>query len=189
MKGVLGHLSRPEANWLQAVPKLLGPGLYADLGTFQGRSAILVADGLRTNNLDGKVITVDLFNEKGMTDRTVQGSEEAARANITEKGLDDRIEVVVGYTALTADLFKNEEFNFVFIDADHTYQGCMDDFLAWSPLVRRGGLIAFHDANRSDVLKVLSELDDHDWKLKQWIDTMSIWRRMGVKKHEITHVR
>jgi predicted O-methyltransferase YrrM len=139
-----------------------------------------VADGLRENKLCGKVVTVDLFNEKGMTKRSVQGSEDATRANITEKGLDSYIEVVVGYTAHTADVFKGHKFNFVFIDADHSYKGCMEDFLAWSPLVREGGLIGFHDANRQPVLKVLSELADHGWKMQQWIGTLSIWRRKNV---------
>ena len=33
----------------------------------------------------------------------------------------------------------------LFIDADHTYDGVRRDFLMYAPLVRPGGLVAFHD--------------------------------------------
>lgn len=35
--------------------------------------------------------------------------------------------------------------DFLFIDGDHTYEGVKKDFEMYSSLVRRGGLIAFHD--------------------------------------------
>jgi predicted O-methyltransferase YrrM len=33
----------------------------------------------------------------------------------------------------------------LFIDGDHTYAGVKHDFLSYSPLVRPGGIVAFHD--------------------------------------------
>jgi len=38
-----------------------------------------------------------------------------------------------------------QSLDILFIDGDHTYQGVKRDFLAYSPLVRRGGVVAFHD--------------------------------------------
>lgn len=35
--------------------------------------------------------------------------------------------------------------DFLFCDGDHTYEGVKMDFEMYSPLVRRGGLVAFHD--------------------------------------------
>lgn len=35
--------------------------------------------------------------------------------------------------------------DFLFIDADHSYEGVKMDFEMYSPLVRSGGIIAFHD--------------------------------------------
>ena len=35
--------------------------------------------------------------------------------------------------------------DFLFIDGDHSYQGVRRDFLDYVPLVRPGGLVAFHD--------------------------------------------
>jgi predicted O-methyltransferase YrrM len=37
------------------------------------------------------------------------------------------------------------EIDFLFIDGDHTYEGVKSDFEMYSPLVRAGGLVAFHD--------------------------------------------
>lgn len=38
-----------------------------------------------------------------------------------------------------------EPLDFLFIDGDHTYAGVRRDFEMYSPLVRSGGLVAFHD--------------------------------------------
>jgi len=35
--------------------------------------------------------------------------------------------------------------DFLFIDGDHTYDGVKADFELYSPLVRKGGIVAFHD--------------------------------------------
>jgi cephalosporin hydroxylase len=37
------------------------------------------------------------------------------------------------------------EVDFLFIDGDHSYEGVKKDFELYSPLVRKGGVIAFHD--------------------------------------------
>ena len=42
-------------------------------------------------------------------------------------------------------IVKEQQLDFLFIDGDHSYLGAKTDFLMYSPLVRKGGLIAFHD--------------------------------------------
>jgi predicted O-methyltransferase YrrM len=42
-------------------------------------------------------------------------------------------------------LLRDERLDFVFIDADHTYEGVSRDFEMYAPLVRSGGMVAFHD--------------------------------------------
>jgi predicted O-methyltransferase YrrM len=44
-------------------------------------------------------------------------------------------------------LLQGAKLDFFFIDGDHTYEGVKADFEMYSPLVRSGGLIAFHDIN------------------------------------------
>lgn len=40
--------------------------------------------------------------------------------------------------------------DFVFIDADHTYEGCKADIEAWLPKIRKGGFISGHDYENPD---------------------------------------
>jgi predicted O-methyltransferase YrrM len=43
--------------------------------------------------------------------------------------------------------FKDESQDFVFIDADHSYEAVKADIEAWYPKVRPGGMLAGHDYN------------------------------------------
>ena len=42
-------------------------------------------------------------------------------------------------------ILNGTEIDFLFIDGDHTYEGVKKDFKMYSPLVKNGGIIAFHD--------------------------------------------
>jgi len=42
-------------------------------------------------------------------------------------------------------ILRDNKVDFIFIDADHSYEGVKKDFEMYSLLVRKGGIIAFHD--------------------------------------------
>lgn len=42
-------------------------------------------------------------------------------------------------------LLAGRPLDLLFLDGDHTYEGVKQDFQLYSPLVRSGGLVAFHD--------------------------------------------
>jgi predicted O-methyltransferase YrrM len=42
-------------------------------------------------------------------------------------------------------ILNGQQLDFLFIDGDHTYNGVRTDFELHSPLVRPGGVVAFHD--------------------------------------------
>jgi predicted O-methyltransferase YrrM len=44
--------------------------------------------------------------------------------------------------------FPNGYFDFIYIDADHSYNGVREDIKVWTPLVKEGGLIGGHDYGR-----------------------------------------
>jgi predicted O-methyltransferase YrrM len=44
----------------------------------------------------------------------------------------------------------SNEIDFLFIDGDHLYDGVKADFEMYSPLVKKGGIVAFHDARLDD---------------------------------------
>jgi cephalosporin hydroxylase len=55
-------------------------------------------------------------------------------------------------------------FDFAFIDGDHSYDGVRTDWLNYSPLVRSGGLVAFHDT--------WPNYDRHEPGVVQWVDEL-----------------
>jgi len=55
--------------------------------------------------------------------------------------------------AAVREKLKDQQLDFLFIDGDHSYQGTKQDFEMYSPLVRKGGIVAFHDiADHTDQL-------------------------------------
>ena len=48
-------------------------------------------------------------------------------------------------------ILAGDPLDFLFIDGDHTYEGVKRDFEMYSPLVRKGGVIAFHDIVTNDI--------------------------------------
>lgn len=63
-------------------------------------------------------------------------------------------------SALAAGAFKDGEFDFVFIDADHSYEGCRDDIRMWAPKVRSGGWVTGHDYGRPEFPGVTKAVDE-----------------------------
>lgn len=43
------------------------------------------------------------------------------------------------------EILRGREVDFLFIDGDHTYEGVKKDFEMYSSLVKKGGVVAFHD--------------------------------------------
>ncbi len=52
--------------------------------------------------------------------------------------------------ARVRSVLAGELLDFLFIDGDHSYDGVKADFQQYRELVRRGGLIAFHDIKNTD---------------------------------------
>ncbi len=68
------------------------------------------------------------------------------------------------------NLLENNRLDFLFIDGDHTYVGVKKDFEMYSPLVRKGGMIALHDivphppSTRCEVDRLWNEIKrDHEY--------------------------
>lgn len=55
------------------------------------------------------------------------------------------LEVRRAASPYAAQLFADESFDLLYVDADHHYAEVKQDLLAWIPKVRKGGWIAGHD--------------------------------------------
>lgn len=63
------------------------------------------------------------------------------------------------------EIEEPEEFDFLFIDADHSYDGVKADFELWYPRVKSGGIVAFHDIRGAQI-----DYAPHDDVRKFWTE-------------------
>lgn len=66
-------------------------------------------------------------------------------AQKVEKDFSPRAKIVRGLSVEVADKLPPQSLDFVYLDADHSYKGVMDDLRAWITKVRPGGAIGGHD--------------------------------------------
>lgn len=56
-----------------------------------------------------------------------------------------RVRVLRMDSLQAAAQFADHSLEFVYLDGDHSLEGCMRDILAWAPKIKPGGLLAGHD--------------------------------------------
>lgn len=59
-----------------------------------------------------------------------------------------RADLMVARTVDAARAVEDASLDFVFIDADHSYESVKEDIEHWEPKVRKGGWVGGHDYNR-----------------------------------------
>jgi len=169
--------SSAEFHYLYDVPKRLGSGNYANLGTFRGTSAACLAFGMRDAEVEGKVYAVDLWEGHGDENRLYP---ERLQNHFEDLELSKYLKVCKGSTEVWATaLSKLVTFRFVFIDASHDYLSVKADFELWSRLLDADGEIAFHDSDLSTVAKVIQELDE------SWRQVKNIFRIKAFRKCKV----
>jgi MMP 1-O-methyltransferase len=112
-------------------------GPILEIGTYRGKSTILMAIALRDAGREGPIVSLDVDSE-GL---------EAARAEAAERGLADRIALVRG--TVEALMRSRPEFapTLVFLDGDHSRRGVARDLRALEAGAPQGALLLFHDFN------------------------------------------
>ena len=76
--------------------------------------------------------------------------------NQIEKKYEERLIPIEGNSSLMAD--KIPMVDLIFIDADHSYQGCSKDIIAYRHKINEGGLLTGHDIDYPGVNRAVKEL-------------------------------
>lgn len=65
-------------------------------------------------------------------------------------------------------LWPSPHADLVFIDGDHSYEGCSGDIQAWLPNIKPGGIIAVHDYRKSELYEHDEDFKDDAPHPKPW---------------------
>lgn len=121
-------------------------GMAVEIGVFEGAFS---AHNLK--HWEGEYAMVDTwaFRNDGTTDKndkdeTYWKGVMWEASNKTDFAAGRRV-LQKGYSEDVADQYPNYSFDWVYIDAGHDYQNCLNDLNAWYPKVRHGGLFSGDD--------------------------------------------
>jgi predicted O-methyltransferase YrrM len=121
------------------------PVVCVELGTWQGASAIPVARAIR--RWGGTLTCVDTWagDLSGLPQvPPAPWILVACARNIMEAGVGANVRLIPATTQDAAARWT-QPIDYLYIDADHTYDGVRADLEAWAPLVVRGGLLLGDD--------------------------------------------
>ena len=76
----------------------------------------------------------------------------------------DKVKFLKGFSVEMAKKVKDGSLDFVYLDGDHSYEGCRNDIHAWLPKLKLGGIMAFHDYN--DIYGVRAAVDEFTYDNK-----------------------
>lgn len=115
----------------------LGARRVLEIGTFEGGTLALLAQVAAP---DARILSLDI----NYYDYRLHSYPRLARARQVIKCINADTHRRETLAAVNHWLGK-DRLDVLFIDGDHSYEGVKADFEMYSPLVRTGGLIAFHD--------------------------------------------
>jgi len=136
--------------------KRLGMDLVGvEIGTCRAESTVFLLD--KCSNIK-KIYTVDPYKayqdwNGEITQETVDKFRVIAQTNLKKYG--DQAEMVRMESVDFAKKCKKDkiEFDFIFVDGDHSYEGTLADCEAYYPLLKNGGVFCGHDYQSLDSVR------------------------------------
>src|SRR3990167_4105069 len=175
--------SSSETHLLYRTARLLGSGNYGDVGVYRGASTACLAAGLCDGGHHGTIYAVDLFAPlvvgEGESDEYAHWCDNADTPQLLRHHFDEtypHIQLAICEGDSSNFGFALEvPFRFVFLDADHSYEGCVRDYITWERLIEHEGMLAFHDTHLPGVARVIDEIDPW-WELVHHIYSTKIFK-------------
>ena len=142
------------------------PKVCVELGTWQGASAIPVA--LSIARWGGTLSCIDTWGGELNEDGGSQAGQTplmllSCARRMVEMGVGANVRLIPAMTG-DAARYWDQPIDFLYIDADHSYEGVKADLEAWAPHVRKGGLILGDDYGSSIYPGVKKAWDEFEWE-------------------------
>ena len=159
-----------------------------EIGCWKGKSAFCLARGLRR----GRLTVIDPFDASGDSEAAGSylanaGSEPLLQqftSHMNRLGVIDKIDIWHGTSQDYVGLARSVEL--LFIDGDHSKEGCDFDFQNYGKCVTPGGFLAFHDydptRNNFGPTWVVEQkvLPNPEWAPFKRVDSLWVARRTQV---------
>lgn len=163
-----GWLSEEEGR---ALTDLAARLRVLEIGSYCGRSTICLAQSAAS------VDCIDTFQGTGTSKPKDTLAE--FEANLERYGVSDNVTAHRGPSVPVCSILKTHgnRFDLVFIDGSHDFHSVMADVRAALPLLRLGGLLAFHDYRRPrdpEVTQAVDRLIAHGAVLLGVYDTLAV---------------
>lgn len=121
---------------------------FVELGCWKGMSAAFMGVEIINSGKDIKLDCIDIWSDQAYIDQSEQKEFGDELMNIflnNIKPVSSVINVKRKDSSSAAADYDDKSLDFVFIDADHSYEGVKKDIIAWLPKVKPGGILAGHD--------------------------------------------
>ncbi len=134
---------------------------FVEVGVWKGHSLVYL--GTLLNNKKVNITAVDLWEEtykyeSGPFSEHKKNVLEIFKTNVKKANLNNVIKEIKELSWEASKHFKDSSVDFVFIDADHSYDSVVKDINSWLPKIRKGGMISGHDYfNPCGVKKAVDE--------------------------------
>ena len=121
---------------------------FVEIGCWKGQSASFM--GVEINN-SGKQIKFDCVDHWSDVEGCPGPDIWVQSGKLFEKFMSNTEKVKHIITPIrsmsvdAAKTYQDDSLDFVFIDGDHSYNGCKEDILAWLPKMKDGSIFAGHD--------------------------------------------
>ena len=149
------HLPHMGENWF-TYPKLYSEMVkrfpsgshFVELGSWKGMSAAYMAVEIINSQKDIKFDCIDIWADGGYLE---DGTQDLFGIDLMNKFLENTKPVAHVINAIHNDSveasknYADGSVDFVFIDGDHSYNGCKRDIEAWLPKMKPNSIFAGHD--------------------------------------------
>jgi len=151
-----------------------------EIGVYEGVTTCLIAAGMAA---DGCLYSIDPFLKGRLG---ICWSKLIAKEMIRRSGMTPRVELIETHSHDAAKKIDGQ-FDFIFVDGDHSLEGITRDWQDWSGRVSPGGIIALHDTlpAREPTSPNLGSVEffdntivhDNRFQIVEQVDTLSVLRR------------
>ncbi|MEH0021691.1 MAG: class I SAM-dependent methyltransferase [Desulfobacter sp.] len=141
-----GHLRKREVQFLATLPFLEAQGDILEIGSFKGKSTIILAKAAIAAGMD-TISACDPLSLSCETDPDDAVKEELPQMfydNLTQYDVKDNVRFYQMRSDHLAPEWKNP-LKILWIDGDHTYPGALADFSLFKPHLVPGAIVCLHD--------------------------------------------